>query len=184
MHDLDDLLLDQLFRPMLRAAQAMASAAALARGCLIAVLMLQTAVLAWDLRVLTDPVALSLVAGVTLAEFIVAGLLQAEIDLAEEVSGRGALSAARLRLRPFRLIAMLMLTVATGVWLRSDFHLADFCSLGAIVLWFCALFLVSADPGPAVLTLPEFRISMPRRPGLSVAPAFSTVAIDRRRSPR
>ncbi len=169
LHELDDLLLDGAFRPLLCGLRGVVSGAALARCSLVGVLLLQSAVLAWDLRMTSDPVATLLVAAVTLGEFIVAGLLQAEIDLAEDAARCGEASPARARLRPFRFIVLLMLVVATGVWLRSDCQLADCCSLAAIGLWFCALFLVSADRAPVMLTLPEFRLAMPRAQALRAA---------------
>ncbi len=179
LHKLDDLLLETLFRPFLGRAECLVSGATLARASLVGALTLQTAVLAWDLRVMSDPLALCLPGGVLLAEFIVAGLVQAEIDLAEAAMARGAASPARSRLVAFRLMMLPMLGVAVCVWLGSAFRLPDHCSLAAVVLWFATLFLVSADRDRAVLILPEFRVSMPRR-----QQGLASACVERRGVPR
>lgn len=141
--DFDSLLLDGVFQPVSDCLAAWLNCFSLARLSLTSLIIVQTTVLAWDLRVLTRPPLIALVLMATLLEYGIAIFVQHHIALAENQTLIRSINLHRVILRPFRLVLLALTGAAFTAWIVSGFALADTCSFVVIGLWFTTVYFMS-----------------------------------------
>ena len=146
--DADLLLLDRVFQPLVDRAAAWATCFDLARVCLIAVIVLHTAVLAWDLNLLTDPLLLALIAGGTLIGYRAASQQLRQIARAERRCRPGMMNIQRVTLRPFRLTWLGVIVLSAAVALSSERRPVDLCAFAVSISWLAAVYFASCTPSP------------------------------------
>jgi lipopolysaccharide export LptBFGC system permease protein LptF len=152
--DFDTFLLDGVFQRVSDRLTSWSSCFGLARLSLTSLIILQTAVLAWDLRVLTKPSLIVLAITATLLEYGVALFVQRHIDLAESQTQARTVNLHRIILRPFRMVLLALTSAAFIAWIASGLAVADTCSLAVISLWFITVYFMSCTsnepPQPAL----------------------------------
>ena len=159
--DLDTVLLDRLFQPAADSVSDRVSCFVLSRVALAGVVALQTVVLARQMGGGPDA-ALGLVTVASLIQFWAVGQVLGQIRRGERQARPGLMNVARITLRPFRMIWLLV--AAGSACLLSGLHggVASFCPAAANVLWVAAVYLMSC-----VARTPSARIA--RRAGMQWA---------------
>lgn len=163
--DLDLLVLDRVFQPIVDRAAAWATCFGLARIVLLAVIVLHTVVLAWDLSLLTDPLLLALVTGGTLLGYRGASQLRGQIARAERRCRPGVMNIQRVTLRPFRVIWLAVMAASAALAVSSALRPVDLCSFGLSVAWFATTYLASCSPSPPHARSFRWAVSCPAGAG-------------------
>ncbi len=141
--DLDTVLLDRVFQPLADRVCDRASCFDLARVALAGVVALQCVVLARQVGTGAGGAALGLVAMASLVQFWAVGRVLRQILGAERRARPGMMNVARVTLRPFRTVWLL---VAMGsACLLTGLHqgAASLCPVAANLLWVAAVYLMS-----------------------------------------
>jgi hypothetical protein len=149
--DPDFLLLDRVFQPAVDRMAAWATCFDLARLSLIAVIVLHTVVLAWDLALLSEPLLLALVTGGTLIGFRAASQLLGKIARAERQSRPGMMNIQRVLLRSFRLAWLGFAAASAALLLSSALRPVDLCNVALSVCWLATVYFASCSPSPPVV---------------------------------
>lgn len=144
--DPDLFLLDRVFQPIVDRAAAWATCFDLARAALVTVIVLHTAVLAWDLNLLHDPFLLALVMGGTLVAYRAAARFRGQIARAERRCRPGLMNVQRLTLRPFRLTWLAVAALSVALAASSDLRPVDLCCVAVSFTWLAAACFASCSP--------------------------------------
>ena len=163
--DPDALMLDRVFQPATEGLADWTTCFDLARLSVVAVIVLHTAVLAWNLVLLADPILLALITGGTLIGYRAASQLQAHIRRAERQSRPGMMNLHRVLLRPFRMAWLLLIAVSAIFLLRSAWRPVDICNFALCASWLAAAYFSSCSP-----------VSPAHAARLRVSPAWITTA--------
>lgn len=141
--DLDTVLLDRVFQPLADSVCDRANCYDLARAVLAGVVALQTVVLTRQASVGPDAAALGLVAVASLVQYWAVGRVLRQIRGAERRTRPGMMNVARVTLRPFRMIWLLV--AAGSACLLTGLHggAASLCPVAANILWVAAVYLMS-----------------------------------------
>ena len=141
--DLDTVLLDRVFQPAADRVCDQVSCFGLSRVALAGVAALQAVVLARQMSVGPDAAALGLVGVASLVQFWAVGQVLGQIRRAERRARPGMMNVARVTLRPFRMVWLLV--AAGSACLLTGLHegVASLCPAAANVLWVVAVYLMS-----------------------------------------
>ena len=146
--DPDTLLLDRVFQPAADRAAEWATCFDLARASLLAVLMLQTGVFAWNLACLSDPLMLMLITGGTLIGYNAASQMLRQVARAERQSRPGMMNRNRVLLRPFRLLWLGLATASTALLATSALRPVDLCNVALTIAWVTTVYFCSCAASP------------------------------------
>jgi len=151
--DLDTVLLDRVFQPVADSLCDRVTCFDLSRAALIGVVALQAAVLARQAVVDPGAVALGLTVVASLVQFWAVGRALSQVRSAERRLRPGMMNVARVTLRPFRMVWLLV--AAGSACLLTGLHegAASLCPVGANVLWVVAVYLMSC-----VASVPSARV--------------------------
>ncbi len=141
--DLDTVLLDRVFQPAADGMSDRVSCFDLARVALAGVVVLQTVVLARQAGAGPDAAALGLVTAASLIQYWAVGQVLGQIRRAERRARPGMMNVARVTLRPFRMVWLLV--AAGSACLLTGLHggIASLCPAAANLLWVAAVYLMS-----------------------------------------
>ena len=141
--DLDAVLLDRVFQPLADCVCDRASCFDLSRAALAGVVALQSVVLARQASVDPGVAALGLVAVASLIQYWAVGRVLRQIRGAERRARPGTMNVARVTLRPFRMVWLLV--AAGSACLLTGLHqgASSLCPVAANVLWVVAVYLMS-----------------------------------------
>lgn len=146
--DPDTLLLDRVFQPAADRAAGWATCFDLARASLLAVLVLQTSVFAWNLVCLDDPLMLMLVTGGTLIGYGAASQMLRQVERAERQSRPGMMNRNRVLLRPFRLLWLAIATASAALLVTSALRPMDLCNTAVTMAWVTTVYFCSCAASP------------------------------------
>jgi peptidoglycan biosynthesis protein MviN/MurJ (putative lipid II flippase) len=146
--DVDSFLLDNVFQPAADAVSDWLDCFDLARVSLISALGVQTALLAWCLSRMPDPVQLAMVAAGTMAEYVAAQMLLGQIRRLRRQTRPGMMNIARITYRPLRLVWVAFAAAGTLFWLSSEFRIIDFLNLGVGFLWVLTVYFMCCAARP------------------------------------
>lgn len=151
--DLDTVLLDRVFQPVADSVCDRASCFDLSRAALAGVVVLQAVVLVRQAAVDPGAAALGLVVVASLVQFWAVGRVLRQIRSAERQLRPGMMNVARVTLRPFRMVWLLV--AAGSACLLTGMHegAASLCPVAANVLWVVAVYLMSC-----VASVPSARV--------------------------
>ena len=144
--DADFLLLDRVFQPVADRMAAWATCFDLARATLIAVIVLHTAVLAWNLTLLTNPLLLALATGGTLAGYGAASQLRGQVARAERRCRPGMMNVQRVTMRPFRVAWLGFAAVSAALAFVSGLRPVDLCAAALSLAWLATVYFASCSP--------------------------------------
>ncbi len=141
--DLDTVLLDRVFQPVADSVCDRASCFDLSRAALVGVVALQAAALARQAVVDPSASALGLVVVASFVQFWAVGRVLRQVRRAERQLRPGMMNVARVTLRPFRMVWLLV--AAASACLLTGLHegMASLCPVAANVLWVAAVYLMS-----------------------------------------
>lgn len=146
--DPDILLLDRVFQPAADRAAGWATCFDLTRTCLLAVLVLQTSVFAWNLARLDDPLMLMLNTGGVLIGYGAASQMGRRIARAERQSRPGMMNGHRVLLRSVRLLWLGIAIAAGAILVTSTPKPVDLCTVTMILAWVAATYFCSCAVAP------------------------------------
>jgi hypothetical protein len=146
--DIDSFLLDRVFQPVVNTAADWIDCFGLARMALISAVAMQTAILAWCLSRIPDPMQVTMVAAGTVAEYVAAQMLRAQISRLSRQARPGMMNIARITYRPLRLVWVGFAAIAGVFWLTSDFRLVDCLNFGVGALWVMTVYLMCCVSRP------------------------------------
>ena len=151
--DLDTLLLDRVFQPVADSVCERFSCFDLSRVALGGVVALQAAMLVRQASVDPGAAALGLVVVASLVQFWAVGRVLRQIRSAERRARPGTMNVARITLRPFRMVWLLV--AAGSACLLTGLHegAGSLCPVGANLLWVVAVYLMSC-----VASVPSARV--------------------------
>lgn len=145
--DVDTLLLDRVFQPVVNECADLLSSFALARASLVLALLLDTAALAWTLGNAV-PLISALLAGATLATFVGAQQLRTEIDRAERQSRPGLMNVRRVTMRLLRCSFLFTGGLGAVVALQPDATVACACVCIGNLFWLATSHFLSCSAAP------------------------------------
>ena len=141
--DLDTVLLDRLFQPVADSVSDHISCFGLSRIALAGVVALQAVVLERQLGAGPDAAGSGLMVVASLVQFWAVRQVLGQIGRAERLTRPGMMNVARVTLRPFRMVWLLV--AAGSACLLTGLHggVSSFCPVAANVLWVVAVYLMS-----------------------------------------
>ena len=141
--DVDTVLLDRVFQRATDAICEWVSCFDLARSALGGVILVQSVILLCDLGAGLPAPRLAIVVVATLIQFGAAGAVRRQIGRVERQARPGLMNVARITLRPFRMVWLLV--AAGSACLLSGMNPGPFWAWSAAVnlLWVCTAYFMS-----------------------------------------
>ncbi len=145
--DIDAVLLDRVFQPAADSVGDWLTCFDLARVALVGVVVLQAMVLARQAGLDPEAAALGLVAAASVVQCWAVRLVLRQIRRAERRCRPGMMNVARITLRPFRVVWLLV--AAGSACLLTGLHggAMSLCPAAANGLWVAAVYLMSCAAG-------------------------------------